>query len=134
MQNIHSSEDLRKRIEILENQQEQKALSLKDHFNQTYEIIKPGNILKNVFKLVTSSFSLDKNILVTLTGIGAGYLSKKIVIGTSHNPIKKILGNMVLVGITNTVAEHPEKVKTAGRVVLRLIGKLIGAKRNENSL
>ena len=80
MQNIHSSEELRKRIEFLENQQDIKVLTLKDHFNQAYEIIKPDNIFKNVFKLVTSTFSLDKNILVTLTGIGAGYLTKKIII------------------------------------------------------
>jgi len=58
----------------------------------------------------------------------AGYVSKKVVIGSSHNPIKKLAGTLVLIAITNIVTKHPEQIKSVGRTIIKLFGKMIGAK------
>lgn len=51
------------------------------------------------------------NILSNVIGITTGYLTKKVLLGSTHNPIKRILGTLLQFVITNVVTKHSEKVK-----------------------
>ena len=130
MQKINSRADLRNSIIFLENKRDEEGKLLKQQFHLAYESIKPINLIKNTFREASESVELKDSFLITAIGLGAGYFFKKIFIGASRNPLRRLAGAALLFGITKLVAKHPEEVKLAGRVVLKFIGRLLEAPTN----
>ena len=128
MDNITTYNELKKSIEALENRQLQEVTIIKNEFSDGLEKLKPGNLVKSTLSSVSKSVGIKESLIATTIGLVAGYVSKKVVIGSSHNPIKKLAGTLVLIAITNIVTKHPEQIKSAGRTIIKLIGKMIGAK------
>lgn len=124
MLNINSATELRDAILQLESKQEDEGKMLKENFQITYESIKPINLIKSTLNEITASQDLKDNLLNTAAGLTAGYLSKKLFVGVSHNPLKKLLGTALMYGITNLVAKHPETIKSVGNGILNLIRSL----------
>ena len=81
---------------------------LKDHFHVLLDDLKPANILKNTLREVQESTSLKHNLLKVAIGLGAGYFSRKMVIGKSAGFVKKALGTALQYGITNFIAKKKE--------------------------
>jgi hypothetical protein len=121
MENITSTAELKKAIQLLEVEQVINAQMLKEQFNFTYERIKPVNILRGTLKDITSSPFLIDNILGTAVGLATGYLSKKMVVGVSGNIIRKLFGYVMQVGVTNAVAQHPDTIKSIGQYIFQHI-------------
>jgi hypothetical protein len=67
---------------------------------------------------ISSSPNLLDTLLSTSIGLATGYLSRKIVVGTSRNIFRKLIGSGLQLGITNIVAQHPEAVKSFGWFIL----------------
>jgi hypothetical protein len=80
--------------------------SLKDQFHAVYESIKPLNLIKNTFSDLTTTPGLKSNILSNVIGLSTGYLSRKLILGSTHNPIKKILGSLLQFVVTNIVSKR----------------------------
>ena len=57
------------------------------------------------------------NIIGAAVGLATGYLSKKIVVGTSGNIIRRFFGLLMQLGVTNTVAQHPDSIKSIGQFI-----------------
>lgn len=124
METISSAASLRNAIQLLEAEQTTRGILLKEQFLLTYESLKPVNILKNTLKEVTSSPNLINNIIGTTVGLATGYLSKKIVVGTSGNILRNLLGTVLQFGVTNVVSQHPDEIKSAGQSIFQfLFGK-----------
>lgn len=123
MQKINSSGSLRSAILELEAVQEVQGKILKEELHQAYESIKPINLIKSTFKEVAESPEIKEKLLNTAVGLGAGYVSKKLFEGVSHGPLRKLLGTVLMFGITQAVAKNPEAVKSLGTGVLKMIGK-----------
>ena len=121
MQTITSIEELKSSIQLLEIEQAIKEQALKEQFYQTYDALKPVSILKNTMKEITSSPYLVENILGAATGMATGYLSKKIIVGASGSIVRKIVGSVLQFGITNLVAQHPDKIKEIGHFLYQRI-------------
>ena len=118
IQKIKTVMDLKSAIEQLEYKQSAEWPLLKEQFLITYENLKPLNVLKKAFKEVTSTPVFTGDMLSTAIGLTAGYLSKSIVVGVSHNPIKKLLGELLGVGISNIVSKNSDTIKLmAGKAV-----------------
>ncbi|MBK8702037.1 MAG: hypothetical protein IPN29_21690 [Saprospiraceae bacterium] len=96
--------------------------------------ILPRVLYGKIAKEVKENFRLTEDISVILAAIIMGFLAKKLYVGSSRNPLKKLMGELVLVGVTNYIAEHPEEVKKAGKAVINFIAKIIGAKPLEPSM
>jgi hypothetical protein len=94
---------------------------LKTQFIPAYESLKPVNLFRSTLSDITSSPYLIENIIGTTLAVATGYLSKKIVVGTSVNRVRKLLGAILQVGITNFVARHADTVKTSGLHVFQHI-------------
>lgn len=103
---------LNEMIILLHNKQVQDLQALKQQTAQIYENMQPINILKNTFQEVGVVPDLKNNILNTIIGLTTGYISKKIIIGNSHNPIKRILGTILEFTIANVVAKNSTKIIT----------------------
>jgi hypothetical protein len=119
MQNLSASAVLKDTIQLLETEQAFEKQMLKEQFYSTYERLKPANLLRSTLQDFTSAPYLIDHILSTAVGLATGYLSKKIVVGTSGNIIRKLLGILMQVGVTNTISQHPDKVKSIGQFVYR---------------
>jgi hypothetical protein len=121
MQDITSVATLKYAIQLLDAEQAAKGQLLKEQFHSTYESLKPVNLLKGTMKDIVSSPYLIENILGTALGLASGYLSKKIVVGTSVNMFRKLIGSVLQFGVTNLVTQHPDAIKSFGQSIFQLI-------------
>lgn len=117
MENRSVSIELKNSIQRLEVQLAYEEQLLKEQFNLTYEHFKPVNLLKSTIQEIAASPYLVDNIIATAVSLATGYLSKKIIIGTSGNIFRKFLGLLMQLGVTNTVAQHPDTIKSIGQYI-----------------
>lgn len=121
MQNISSTTELNEVIRLLEIEQAANGLQLREEFHRTYESLKPVNVLKSTLKDINSSPLLMTTMAGTTAGLVSGYLSKKIVVGSSDNLFRKLLGTILQIGVANIVAQHPDAIKSVGQFALRYV-------------
>jgi len=114
MENINSTAGLKKAIELLEVEQGLRWGQLKTQFIPAYESLKPVNLFRSTLSDITSSPYLIENIIGTTLALATGYLSKKIVVGTSVNRVRKLLGAILQFGVTNFLVRHSDSIKTNG--------------------
>ena len=105
MKKINQKEALTEQIFALEFQQRNDLRHLKNQFHITYESLKPVSFIKSTFKDITSSPEIKNNLLNNAIGLATGYISKKVLLGGSHNPIKNILGTIFEFVIANVVSK-----------------------------
>jgi hypothetical protein len=108
-------------ISLLQIKQALELKLLKEQFYVTYESLKPINLVKSTLSEVTSSSSVKNNIINNIIGLTTGYLTKKVLVGSSHNPIKRMLGMLLQFAIANVVSRHSGKIKTTGEIILNHI-------------
>jgi hypothetical protein len=126
MEKITSVSGLRESILLLEIKQANEAQLLKEEFKATFEKMKPINLIKNSINEMVSSPNLKENILNAALGIAAGFISKKTVVGSTHNPLKQLLGLLIEVGVAGVVTKNADGIKST---VMTLISSLIAKKR-----
>ena len=106
---INDFTELNAAIKRLERKRAVLEDELKDEFHQVLENLKPANILRNTIHEVQESTELKHNLFKVALGLGAGYFSRKLVIGKSAGLVKKALGTALQYGITNFVARRNGK-------------------------
>ena len=119
MQNITNKAQLKNAILLLEAERAVNGQILKEQFYLTYESFKPINIIKSTLKDIASSPYLVDNILGTTMGLATGYISKKIIVGSSGNVIRKLLGALLQFGVTTIVAKNPDAIKLIGQFIFQ---------------
>ena len=100
---------------------------LREDFHSIVEGLRPTNILKHTVQEIQESTSLRNNLLKVALGLGAGYFSRKLLVGKSAGVVKKLLGTALQYGITNFVArkhasqepgtDQPKKKSLFGRIL-----------------
>jgi hypothetical protein len=121
MQNITSVATLKNAIQLLKVEQAAKEQLLREHFHQTYQSLRPVNILRTTIQDITSSPWLIENLIGTTLGLVTGYLSKEIVVGKSVNRFRKLIGSVLQFGVTNLLLQHAEDIKSFGQSVLQSV-------------
>lgn len=114
MQTINSTAGLRASIQLLEVENSIKGQLLMDQLFITYESLKPVNLLKYTLNEISSSPNIIDNLSGTAMGLLSGYLSKKVIVGSSGNIIRKIIGSLLQFGVTNIVAQNSDFIKSFG--------------------
>ena len=114
MRNKNETEALNDLIIIQEMRYADDLAQLKNQFNVAYESVKPINLVKNLIHDVTSSPEIKNDLFTNIIGFGTGFLSKKLLLGSTHNPIKKVFGTLFEFAVANTVSKHSEGIKTIG--------------------
>jgi hypothetical protein len=126
MENIMSIVELRESILLLEIKKSNDLRLLKEQFKITYESLKPVNLMKNKINDLIESPDLKETLLNTTLSLAAGYLSKKAIVGSTHNPLKQLLGMVLQIGVSSMVAKNTDEIKSTA---LNLLNKFI-SKRN----
>jgi hypothetical protein len=106
---IANTSDLEVAIKRLERKKALMEEDLKDQMHIILESLKPANILKHTIHEVQESTELKHNLFKVALGLGAGYFSRKLIIGKSAGLVKKALGTALQYGITNFVAKKSDK-------------------------
>ena len=102
-------------------------LLLKEQFHLTKESLQPLQLMKNFFREVTTSPEIKTNVVNNAIGLGTGLLTKQLIVGGSHSPVKKVLGTLLEFAVANSVSKHVSDIKEMGaNLILRLLKPLQG--------
>ena len=127
MAKADSIEQLKQRIAELTIQQAHDGRLLKEQFHASIEALKPANLIKNTFNELKEEPDFKDDLLSAAMGIASGYISKKLVVGNSHNPVKQILGMLLQVAITSLVSKNGDSIKST---IMMLINKFTNKKES----
>ena len=116
---IDNSLHLKERISFLENRQGQQIVLLKEQAHSTFESLKPISFLKDTIKDLTYQSDLKENIFDGIAGVTTGFLSKKLIVGITNSPVKKLVGTLLQIGITGLVTKNSSKIIAIGEVFLK---------------
>jgi len=125
--------ELEERILVLEETQAFQLQLLKEQVHITHESLKPINLIKNILHDTATSPEFKKNFTGNVVGITSGYLSRKILLGTSHNPIKKLLGALFQFAVGNFVSQHTDTIGAVAKNVVQNVMKKREAARHDYS-
>jgi hypothetical protein len=124
MNQINSIANLKAAIRLLEIKQADEKQLLREQLKITTESLKPINLIKHTLIELTTLPEIKESLLNTVIGLVTGYLSKKIVIGSTHNPIKQILGYALQLGVTDVASKNADDIKSVlGRFISKIFSK-----------
>lgn len=127
MDNIRNTIELKAAIAELKIRQATDLFLLKEEIRITKDKFKLSNIIKSGFKKITSSPNMSSNLVNTALGLTTGFLTKKIMIGRTINPLKKLFGAALEMFVAKKVVDNADSLKTVGSV---LLNKIIPNKEN----
>ena len=114
---INNSNELALAIIELEKRKVVQQSILMSQFHDTYESLKPINLIKNAFHKATDGGGAGGTILKAAGGIGVGLLTNKLLLSKSPSIIGKLLSNAVKLTATNTVFKNSDKIKAYGTAI-----------------
>lgn len=123
MKSFTTSEELNAAIRNLELQQARDLNSLKEQYHITRKGLTLVNLIKNKFKEVAGDPDLKTDAVNAAIGITSGLLAKKLMIGKTINPFKKLLGIVVEMVVASKVAKNADGIKSAGSTIFNLLFK-----------
>ncbi len=121
MSKISSSAELKEAIQLLEIEQKIFRQELKEHVNVIKESLRPVNLIKSTMNEVASSDYIIDNMVGTALGIGTGYISRKLILGSSANPIRKLIGSALQLAVTTVTAKKMVPATMMGRFLFKKI-------------
>ncbi|PWT98159.1 MAG: hypothetical protein C5B52_12680 [Bacteroidetes bacterium] len=111
--NYLTREEVKEAIEELERECKWKQEALSEKFRQTYEKLKPANLIKETISDIAHSPGLGKNIVRTTFGLGLGFITNKLLNKNSTNVARKIAGTAIQLGISGLFAKRMPRLKSA---------------------
>ena len=119
----NETDALNEAIIALKEKRAKELALLKEQLHTTYESLKPINLIKSTFREVSSSPEIKNHILGNAIGIGTGFIFKKLWMGNSHNPVKRIFGTLIQFAVANVVSIYSNGIKNAGANLLQRYSK-----------
>lgn len=121
MNSITTSEELKAAIQQLELQQADELILLKEQYYKTKEGFKLTNLIKSKFKETISDPGLKTDAINAAIGFTSGILAKKLMIGKTINPFKKLLGIAVEMLVAGSVTKNADGIKSAGSSIFNIL-------------
>lgn len=124
MENITTSAELKKAIQVLEVEQYVSGQEIKAQVLEIFESFKAINIIKRSLKDIVSSPLLTDNLLGTAVSLATGYFSNKLLLGVSTKILRRLLSPLLKFGVKTLVSHSPLSIKSLGQSILqRFVGK-----------
>jgi len=119
MQTTDATEELKNTIRLVQVTQSANRELLKEQLLLTYDSLKPANLIRSTLKEVTSSPFLVGNLAGTVIGLTTGYLSNKVVIGSSASLLRKLFGRILQVGVTRIISKNSGVIELYGKSIFK---------------
>lgn len=108
LEKVANISDLDIAIKRLKRKAELQEADIKDQVHTILISLKPTNLLKTTIHEVQESTELKHNLVKVALGLGAGYFSRKLVVGKSAGILKKALGTALQFGVTQFVSKKDD--------------------------
>ncbi|MCX6236566.1 MAG: hypothetical protein NTY07_03235, partial [Bacteroidia bacterium] len=103
---------------------------LRGQFSIAYESIKPFNVLQKMINQIASPSKFKDDLIQTSTGLITGYISRKMLVRSSKNPLLRLTGIFVQSAVTNFVANNSASIIAIGSYLInKFTGKFREYKR-----
>ena len=106
MQKISNIEELKNEIRLTENRQSENGKLLKEQLLITYAAMKPGNLIMSTISEVATGQNVIKLIAGTAIGLSTGYVSNRIITGTSASLLRKIFVGILQLGASKLFTKN----------------------------
>ena len=123
---INNAIDLEAAIKRLEHKRDLQKDMVIDQFKEATDSLKPINLLKSSLSKVVHAPGLVEKIIDATIGLGAGVLSKKLLIGKSTGIAKRLLGTALEFGVAGLISKNSANIKSSG---LGFFSKIFSKKR-----
>ena len=123
---INNAADLEAAIKRLQNKGNLQKDMVIDQFKEATDSLKPINLLKSSLNKVVHAPGLVEKIIDATVGLGAGVLSKKLLIGKSTGIAKKLLGTALEFGVAGLISKNSAGIKATG---MELFSKVFSKKK-----
>ena len=131
MSKLDPSTQLKDAIRELENRRTEELYLVKEHLYLTYESLSPLNMVKNALQRVVDSQQVRKSLLDVALSAATGYVSRKIFVGSSRNPIRWLLGSLVQNEVSGIVSKNATNIEwSVMNLLSRGLAKLQKRKAN----
>ena len=98
------------------------GIELRKHFRNVVDGFRPIKIIKETLSNVAESGKIKDGIASIIIGASAGYLSKKFIESGSKSIFKKVLGTIVMFGVTSLISKNSETIKNWGSDLFNFSG------------
>lgn len=115
MEKITSTAELKNAIQKLEAEQHAKGLELKEHFSKTYIKFNPISLIMDAINGISNSPGIAEKLIISGVGLASGYFTRRVVVGSSTNIIRKLIGSAMQYGATSLVTQNAGKIKLIGQ-------------------
>ena len=112
MKKLNQNELLDQKIAELTIQQRRELEELKEQFHLVQSSLTSTNIVQEGINGFYQTVTNKENLVSTIVSIVGGYVSKKVVVGSSENPIKKVIGNVLQFLVTAYLSKINHKNQT----------------------
>lgn len=112
-------------IDEVQRQCDEKKTQMSLQFIEVMESMRPVNLFKSAVKDIATVPGIAQSAIGTTIAIGAGVLSKKIVVGKSTGIFKKLMGGIVEFTVANSIANNAELITSRGINLLKKISARI---------
>jgi hypothetical protein len=101
---------LQENIFLLKEKQKREFSAINEQFSTVYESLNPMKLIKSTVSELIETPDIKHKFMNSIIGLATGFISKKLIIGSTHNPVRKILGTVLQFVITNYVSKHSESI------------------------
>ncbi|MEO8110998.1 MAG: hypothetical protein ABI594_13230 [Ginsengibacter sp.] len=105
LEKVANTTELTTAINRLKRKVELQEADIQAQIHTIMVSLKPTNLLKTTIHEVQESTELKHNLFKVALGLGAGYFSRKLVVGKSAGLVKKALGTALQYGVTQFVSK-----------------------------
>lgn len=118
MQVIKNKTGLVNAIRQLESRRVSQADGLREYWTYTREELNPVNIFKDEVHDTLSSPDFTGTLTKAVFSLMSGFITRKLIVGSSESSFKKILGTLAQTGATGIMYKNSEQITTSGASAL----------------
>lgn len=110
MAKLNATDSLQLSIQELELKRDVELIALKEQLHIIHENLKPVNLFKSVLKEMSEGPDLRNSLGKAAMGMVTGYAVKNLIVRSSKNPIRNVLGTAAQSIVSNLTANNTDKL------------------------
>lgn len=118
---INSIETLNAAVIAMEEQHRNEGMLLRENLHEVYETMKPINLIRGVLGEVAAAPEAQSDLVKSAMGLAAGYAAKMLIEALPDNAAKKLVGSLVLFGVSSSVSKNAGIITFAAKGLFSLL-------------
>ncbi len=102
---ISTTDELKAQIRLVEQRTQLMEEGLKKKLQQIDKGLKPFNVFKELLPSVLRIPGLKSNLLGAALSLGLGFLTNRLIAGTSGGILRKVAGTALQVGLSSVISK-----------------------------